>query len=298
LLESFEGLLNRPSIQDELERKQIVLLELCKNDLKKLNQVFQEGKELVAVGASNAPISNNMPPIGGALSWASGLRNRIAEPLQRLSGFTQSMQDREEFKDVMKLGQSIRTAIEAFEADNMKAWEEGVDRDTDEKLNKFLLYREETEIAVEGFVRLNFANELRAILREVKYLQLIDFPIPATAQKLFEKVETYRVQTIRIQIIVDMYNNILATLLPVEKPLLAKKIEAMGKALEPGIISLRWNSDGIDKFIRNAHEIVEEVDGLVKKMKENVMNMHREMEKWKEPLFERKPKALPPDELL
>lgn len=91
LLESFEGLLNRPSIQDELERKQIVLLELCKNDLKKTSQVFQEGKELVAVGASNSPISNNMPPIGGALSWTAGLRNRIAEPLARLAGFTQSM---------------------------------------------------------------------------------------------------------------------------------------------------------------------------------------------------------------
>jgi dynein heavy chain len=135
---------------------------------------------------------------------------------------------------------------------------------------------------------LNFANELRAILREVKYLQLIDFPIPASAQKLFAKVETYRVQTIRLQIIVDMYNNILATLLPVEKPLLAKKIDAMGKALEPGVATLKWNSDGIDKFIKNAHETVEECDGLVKKMKENVQNMYREMERWKSPLFERK----------
>jgi dynein heavy chain len=34
LLDSFEGLLNRPIIQDELERKQITLLELYKADLK------------------------------------------------------------------------------------------------------------------------------------------------------------------------------------------------------------------------------------------------------------------------
>ena len=37
LLESFEGLLSRPIILDELERKQIVLIELYKNDLKKVN---------------------------------------------------------------------------------------------------------------------------------------------------------------------------------------------------------------------------------------------------------------------
>jgi len=77
LLESFEGLLDRPSIQDELERKQIVLLDLTKNDFKKVNQIFQEGKELVAVGASNAPIPANMPPIGGALSWVNGLKGRL-----------------------------------------------------------------------------------------------------------------------------------------------------------------------------------------------------------------------------
>jgi dynein heavy chain len=34
LLDSFEGLLNRPIIQDELEKKHITLLELYKTDLK------------------------------------------------------------------------------------------------------------------------------------------------------------------------------------------------------------------------------------------------------------------------
>lgn len=145
---------------------------------------------------------------------------------------------------------------------------------------------------------MNFADELRAILREVKYLQLIDFPIPETAQKLFAKVETYRLQTIRMTIIVNMYNDILANLLTVEKPLLAKRIQAMGQSLQAGIDKLKWNSDGIDKFIKQAHEVVSEVDVLVLNMKLNVEAMSKEMEKWKEPMFERKPKPMPPDELI
>ena len=40
LLESFEGLLSRAIIQDELEKKQINLLELYKNDLKTVAQIF------------------------------------------------------------------------------------------------------------------------------------------------------------------------------------------------------------------------------------------------------------------
>lgn len=46
-----------------------------------------------------------------------------------------------------------------------------------------------------------------------------------------------------------MYNEILKTLLPVEKPLLKKRIESMDKALEDGISKLTWNSAGIDGFI-------------------------------------------------
>jgi len=40
MLDSFEGLLNRPIIQDELERKQINLLELFREDLKETQIMF------------------------------------------------------------------------------------------------------------------------------------------------------------------------------------------------------------------------------------------------------------------
>jgi hypothetical protein len=44
-------------------------------------------------------------------------------------------------------------------------------------------------------------------------------------------------------------------------------------------------------------KIVTEVDELVKKMKENVRKMHDIMEKWSKPLYERKSKALPAEEV-
>jgi dynein heavy chain len=94
-----------------------------------------------------------------------------------------------------------------------------------------------------------------------------------------------------------MYNDILATLLPVEKPLLADRIERINKALQPGIDQLRWNSPNIDPFINQCMFIVKEVDELVKKMKENVKKMQDMMTKWEKPLFERRNKPMYPDDL-
>jgi len=100
-----------------------------------------------------------------------------------------------------------------------------------------------------------------------------------------------------LEIIVNMYNEILATLLDVEKPLLQNRIDKMNKVLLPGIEELRWNSQGIDPFIKDAMAVVSDVDDLVRKMKENVKKMQEYMEAWKKPLFERKMKPLPPEDL-
>jgi hypothetical protein len=67
--------------------------------------------------------------------------------------------------------------------------------------------------------------------------------------------------------------------------------------LSSSIPGLRWNSASIDPFIKTAMGIVSDVDGLVKWMKDNVRKMQDMMKKWLTPLFERRLKAFPPDEL-
>lgn len=297
LLDSFEGLLNRPIIQDELEKKHITLLELYKQDLKTVGSIFMEGKALVDKIDERAPISNNLPPIAGALNWTAGLLERIKEPMDKLSLLSQSIQDREEYKDVQKLYASLCKNLREYNDLKIKQWEQGVEENTEDQLNKFLLYREETPLAEEGFVRVNFDPVLVRLLREVKYLLLLDIEVPERASQLYQKVDIYRTQTGNLEIIVNMYNEILATLLPVEKPLLADRIEKMNKALQQGIQELKWNSQNIDPFINHAMVIVTDVDELVKKMKDNVKKMQLMMAEWERPLFERKPKPLFPDDL-
>jgi dynein heavy chain len=55
--------------------------------------------------------------------------------------------------------------------------------------------------------------------------------LPEKASKLYDKVAVYRTQTGNLELCVNMYNEILSTLLPVEKPLLADRILQMSNAL-------------------------------------------------------------------
>jgi dynein heavy chain len=72
-----------------------------------------------------------LPPIAGALNWTNGLYERIKEPMERLSTLSQSIQDREEYKDVQKLYASLCKNLREFEDQKIKQWELGVEESTE-----------------------------------------------------------------------------------------------------------------------------------------------------------------------
>ena len=56
--------------------------------------------------------------------------------------------------------------------------------------------------------------------------------VPESAAKTYQRSETLRQQTGNLDLIVVTYNNILRSLLPAEKPLVEKKLEAIDAALQ------------------------------------------------------------------
>lgn len=204
-----------------------------------------------------------MPPIGGALYWTTGLYERIKEPMDRLSQLSQAIQDREEFKDVHKLYTSLCNNLREYERQKIEVWESILQENTDNKLDMYLLTRDAPlKEGDDGFLNVNFDPLLVRLLREIKYLKLLGHTVPEKAEALYTNVDIYRSQSGNLDLIVGMYNHILATLLPVEKPLLAKKIEKINKDIQQGIVEYKWNGDRkqIDPFIKYNMDIVTDVD--------------------------------------
>jgi dynein heavy chain len=183
--------------------------------------------------------------------------------MANLNQISKSIQDREEYKDVQKLYDSLVKNIREYNEQKVLEFNKGVEDNTEVHLNKYLLFREPTPVAEEGFVRVNFDPNLERLLREVKYLKNLEIEVPERASLLYDKADIYRTQCGRLEIITTMYNEILKTLLSVEKPLLKKRIESMDKSLEDGISKLTWNSAGIDSFISQANTLVSQIDELV-----------------------------------
>ena len=66
--------------------------------------------------------------------------------------------------------------------------------------------------------------------------------IPEVAADLYARAEKFRVQRGNLEIIKNRYNEMLATMLDVEKPLLKSQMKAIDKLLEKGLKELSRSS--------------------------------------------------------
>jgi dynein heavy chain len=287
LLDSFEGLLERPIIQDELEKKYIGLVQAYGQDLKTVQEIFLEYRD------STTPALWNLPPIAGALTWCRGLVDRIEIPFAKLQQLDANILEREEAKEVIKVFSNIRNAsLTEFETQKIDEWGRDVEQSSHSKLKLPLLTRN----AETRLLTVNFDPALVRLLREVKYFLLLGLNVPDTALEIYKQVETFRAWTGNLDLIVNMNNDVLNILLPVERPLAMPYLTKFDAVIEKGLGGLNWKSPGITEFIAEAMEQVRTVSEVARSMKNNLRHVNEQLQLHNKPLLVRKPKPILKDE--
>jgi len=286
LLESFEGLLERPIIKDELDKKQAVLMDSYVADLRHVQEFFHAHK-------ANPRIDQNMPPVAGALAWCRSLTTRVEEPLEKFKQYTTGPGgvEREEVKEIERVQRSILQQLHDYEAKKILDWSKEIDQTSQDKLRQPLLRRDRDS----RLLHVNFDDALVRLLREVKYFLLLRIQVPAPALTIFEKAETYRQQIGNLDAIVNMYNEMMLTLHQVERPLVEKDVTHIDEVIEPGMSILNWQSLNVNPFIQEAMDTVSAVYKQVKVMKDNLAAIKKMMADYAaQPLADRKNKPLSP----
>jgi dynein heavy chain len=291
LFDSFEGLLERPILADELEAKYAQLLSSCRVDLKQCKKLFQENRGNVDTVSDSAPLFSNMPPIAGAIYWSRCLKARIASPMSKLLIFNKVVKERpDEFREVDKLYNQLVETLEDYELKKYSEWQRHAVDGAKDKLKMRLLRRVEKT----GLLKVNFDPALVRLLREVRYFLLFGLTVPQAALDIYQNANVYRRWVGQLDIVVQKYNAVLTELLPVEEPLLDEKIVKMDSVLSPGLTDLRWKSeDRIPEFITQVSTVVGDVSSVVDVIKGNLKKISSIIEKWcQQPLLERKQKPL------
>ncbi|KAF4726241.1 hypothetical protein FOZ62_001950 [Perkinsus olseni] len=291
LFDAFEGLLERAILQDELERRFAALLGQYHEDLIEVQRLYLDNKMKICSATDDAPLFENMPPVAGAIYWARSLRSRVAGPMPKILVYSEMVKEQpDDFAEVERLHSALCKILDEFEQQMFEGWEADCVDSAKEKLKMRLLRRLEKT----GTLKVNFDPQLVRLLREVRYFLLFGLEVPEAALEMYQRANTYREWTGRLDVVVQKYNSVLTELLPVEEPLFADRIQKMDTTLSPGLVDLRWNrEDRIPDFITLAEGVIGDVSSVVDVVKSNLRKISAILARWcQAPLLERKPKPM------
>jgi dynein heavy chain len=266
LFESFDSLVKRSAIEDDLEVKYVHVVNDTLAQLLETQRCYLAHHDAPPIH-STAP---NQPPVAGALVWAAGLYARMEAPMTKFRELGEVLLNREEAREVLKTAQALKATLHDFQEQKREEWRRDCMATFHIKLTLPLLIRHPPTKHHGGHLEVNFAPELVRLLREAKYFLSLNLeskfffnllasifssffthhikpnllkkirPLPPTPSKktvpqnaaeLFAKAETFTVWCEQMDMICGLNNEMLDGMLPVEKPLLRPYMDKFNTAV-------------------------------------------------------------------
>eukprot|EP00768_Dysnectes_brevis_P003215 gnl/Dysnectes_brevis/2306_a2714_1116.p1 GENE.gnl/Dysnectes_brevis/2306_a2714_1116~~gnl/Dysnectes_brevis/2306_a2714_1116.p1 ORF type:complete len:2542 (-),score=411.46 gnl/Dysnectes_brevis/2306_a2714_1116:65-7387(-) len=273
LIDSFNGILPDDTIRSIIERKYVFLIDEFSNELAKVHQLFVEQQH-------SPDLPANMPPVTGRIMWARILLNRAKAPFLKFEALSSVFESSPKYTVMVEKYRSLKHVLLQYQHSQHVGWADRVDTQAQTKLKEMLLRRTE-----QGLLMVNFDPQLVALLREVRYFLVLGLSVPAEAQKVFKRAETFRQHRAHLLLVVTWYNEVQTSLLDVERPLFAHELRQTDECLIQGLQHLNWNSMQIQNFIQKASIITKKLYDRVMAVKENQHKIEALLAKWADTPF-------------
>jgi dynein heavy chain len=119
LLHKFQNVLQQETLRADLDSKLNIIFLNYGLELERTQQLYKKLKQ-------NPPISHNMPPMAGNITWSRHLLKRIKEPMKHFKANQNVLAGKDAKKIIEMYNKIVRTLV-AFEFTWYKAWVQSID---------------------------------------------------------------------------------------------------------------------------------------------------------------------------
>jgi dynein heavy chain len=169
LLKKFQGILHRDTLKADLDSKMSIIFQNYGMEIEQVQQLYEKQKH-------DPPISRNLPPVAGNITWSRHLLNRIEEPMKQFETH-QGVMSTKDAKRIIKIYNKVARTLIAFEFLWYKAWIQSIDQ-AKVGLQATLIIRYPDD----GKLYVNFDQEILQLIREAKCLDRLGVEIPESAK--------------------------------------------------------------------------------------------------------------------
>ena len=250
LLHKFQNILQRESLKSDLDSKLNIIFLNYGLELEKTQQLYEKLKQ-------DPPISRNLPPVAGNITWSRHLLKRIEEPMKQFEA-NQNVLAGKDAKKIIKMYNKIARTLVAFEFTWYKAWVQSIDAaKTGLQATLIIRHPDDDKLYV------NFDRDIFQLIREAKCLDRMGIEIPESAKIALMQEEKFKTFYRQLNWALTEYDRIVAEVIPVTAMVLRPHFKDMEWKLRPGMTTLTWTSLNIDPYINHVHSGLNKLQELV-----------------------------------
>jgi dynein heavy chain len=236
LLRKFQNILQRESLRADLDDKFNIIFQTYGGELDSVQALYERFKHA-------PPVSRNLPPVAGNITWSRHLLKRIEEPMKRFEA-NQNVLASKDAKRIIKTYNKVARTLVAFEYLWYQAWLQSIET-AKAGLQATLIIRHPDD----GKLYVNFDQEILQLIREAKCLDRMGIEIPESAKIVLLQEDKFKSYFNDLSFALKEYARITNKIIPVTVNLLKPHIADMELKLRPGMITLTWTSMNIDAYV-------------------------------------------------
>ncbi|XP_076548684.1 dynein beta chain, ciliary isoform X2 [Osmia lignaria lignaria] len=266
---------NRPIIMAQLWHNYEDLIQRIDQQFSDIKIIFDENFQS-STNPLLSMVNEYLPPVAAKLCSLMKLRKRTSYPIRSIKYTDHPLITAKMESEIKPKYEQLMTIIYDKEEEIFNAWIDTLPDILETHLTKTLLIVHE-----DRSLELNFHSELKTVLREIRYMLIMNRPdLPEVATEFYNRSQFFFMSTYNLGLIIEWYNRIRSQSTPVEFNLIEEEVENLDTLIDEGQEKYNWNSEEVPEYIENLLTITRKLHARVFRAQENLKTIMDRLYTW------------------
>uniref|UniRef100_A0A8D3CV29 Dynein heavy chain tail domain-containing protein n=1 Tax=Scophthalmus maximus TaxID=52904 RepID=A0A8D3CV29_SCOMX len=268
VFQKHKELIRRPTISKELKSERETLLARLLDYNRGLKTDFESRCHGSPGDKSGPLIGRNLPEVVNRIVWVRQLIHKVEDSVRIAEAL---LSDLPGFKGFLHFCDDLLEILRAYEQEQFEDWSRDILSglvDPKSGISNRVMDLDH----VDGRLKIQYSDRLVSLLREVRQLSALGFPIPAKIQQAATTADKFYRQAIVLKQVAHFYNTIDQQMIPSQRPMmlsLALSFEQVIKSKETGgKLQITWdNPKELEVYISKLHSAAEKLSTENRKLR-------------------------------
>ncbi|XP_041658498.1 cytoplasmic dynein 2 heavy chain 1 isoform X2 [Cheilinus undulatus] len=279
LFQKHKELIKRPTISKELQSERETLLARLLDYNKDLKNDFESRCHGDPGDKSGPLIGRNLPEVVNRTVWVRQLIHKVEDSVRIAEAL---LSDLSAFKGFLHFCDDLQEVLKAYEQEQFEDWSRDILSGLADPKSGISLQASNRVMDldhVDGRLKIQYSDRLVSLLREVRQLSALGFPIPAKIQQAANTADKFYRQAIVLKQVAHFYNTIDQQMVPSQRPMML----GLALAFEQVIKNPRSQSKEAGGKLQITWDNPKELEAYITKLQsaaEKLSTENRKLRKW------------------